>query len=191
LRIWNNLANQLVNVLSIIHFPMLIKSLSKLIKDKGTPFPGSRNWLMWFLLNVIMSFIVRNRIPEFSDLYEVLYKDEEVLASPLPNTFMSVICMAPLSIWIHLNQQKNQDTNQATTQQNTSAPRSAKSYVIPEILQSHLTLLQVNKFSWRQTERSETWIAALLMLAVYNNWKTENYKLNNLLSLSKYYYSNG
>lgn len=130
---------------------MLIKSLSNQIKEAADGFLGSRNWLMWFLLNVIMSFIGRNRIPEFSDLYEILYKDEEVLPNPPLNTIMSVIQLAPLSIWIHLNLQKsNQEASQQATgqqqQQQANSGSGKKAYVIPEILQNHLALIQVNFF---------------------------------------------
>jgi len=96
----------------------------------------------------------RNCLPEFSDLYELLYKDEEVLQIPDLSSFNSVIKLAPLSIWIHLNirigSSHSQDNSSTLTSSlstshsvnNKSQSNSLKTYVIPEIIRSHFTLLQ-------------------------------------------------
>ncbi len=101
---------------------------------------------MWFLLSIITSYINRNCIPEFSDLFEILFKDEEILPNPDLNTFNSVIKLAPLSIWIHLNLRLQTQTPQENTSTTNSAQaqtnKSSKSLVLPEILKNHSALLQ-------------------------------------------------
>lgn len=144
LRIWNNLVNQLVNLPQIIHLPSLIKTLSNLIKDKVESFEESRNWLSWFLLNTITSYMNRNRIPEFSDLFEILYKDEEILPNPDLTSPISVVTLAPLSIWIHLNLRmvnQNQESNQSGSQ-TTNSSKSSRALITPEIIQNHSSILQ-------------------------------------------------
>ncbi len=82
----------------------------------------------------------RNRIPEFSDLYEILYKDDEMLPNPDMASFISVVNLSPLSIWIHLNlRMANQD---GTSINPTTAARVSKQLVIPEIIQNHSAILQ-------------------------------------------------
>ena len=123
---------------------------------------------MWFLLLIITSYMNRNCLPEFSDLYELLYKDEDMLPNPDLSSFTSVIKLAPLSIWIHLNLRASsthtQDSNTlslsssasnstSTSQQGPGSVSSAsnsvsnkhsmsKISVIPEIIRSHFALLQ-------------------------------------------------
>ena len=81
----------------------------------------------------------RNCIPEFSDLFETLYNDEEMLANPDLSSFVSVIKLAPLSIWIHLNLRIANQEGGSTV----AAPvRSSKSLIIPDVIKSNSTLLQ-------------------------------------------------
>jgi len=94
----------------------------------------------------------RNCLPEFSDLYELLYKDEDILPNPDVSSFISVIKFAPLSIWIHLNIKisSGQDSSSALTSSLSSYTANNKSqanliskpYIIPEIIRSHYSLLQ-------------------------------------------------
>ena len=53
---------------------------------------------MWFLLLIIAVYNQKNYIQEFSDLYEILYKDDEILPNPDLSTINSVVKLAPLSI---------------------------------------------------------------------------------------------
>ena len=92
---------------------------------------------MWFLLLIITSYMNRN-CPEFSDLYELLYKDEDVLPNPDTSCFASVIKMAPLSIWIHLNLRMTSHPHDA----NMPSKGSSKISIIPEIIRNHYTFLQ-------------------------------------------------
>ena len=105
---------------------------------------------MWFLLLIITSYMNRNCLPEFSDLYELLYKDEEILPNPDLSSFISVIRLAPLSIWIHLNirigsSQESSLASSLSSHSTINKPQtisSSKPYVIPEIIRSHYSLLQ-------------------------------------------------
>lgn len=101
---------------------------------------------MWFLLLIITSYMNnRNHLPEFRDLYELLYKDEEILAAPNLASSSSVIAFAPLSNWINLNLKLN--TQKYTY--DSSAPHSAniqalvpivKTFMVPDILRNHFAL---------------------------------------------------
>lgn len=103
---------------------------------------------MWFLLLIITSYMNRNHLSEFSDLYELLYKDEEVLPVPDINSFSSVIRFAPLSNWINLNIKLNINAQKHHLENITPANYSSvilpivKSFVIPEILRKHFNLFQ-------------------------------------------------
>ena len=80
----------------------------------------------------------RSCLPEFPDLYDILYKDDEMLPQPDLKSFISVVKLASLSIWIHLNiRQSNQDGS-VGAQQNQNR-LSNKNLVIPEILRNHYT----------------------------------------------------
>ncbi len=85
----------------------------------------------------------RNCIPEFSDLFETLYNDEEMLANPDLSSFVSVIKLAPLSIWIHLNLRiANQESGGSGSAASASSFRSTKSLIIPDVIKNNSTLLQ-------------------------------------------------
>jgi hypothetical protein len=102
---------------------------------------------MWFLLLIITSYLNRNHFPEFSDLYELLYKDEEMLPNPDLASFISVIRLAPLSIWINLNL-RNQDSSAPNASSNAAHATNNRlsnlnrTFVVPEILRNHFALLQ-------------------------------------------------
>ena len=113
---------------------------------------------MWFCL-LISGFVYRTCITEFSELYEVLYQDDEMLPNPDLSSFMSVVRLAPVSIWIHMNQRNSSsstaagggDASSSTTQSNAgqqtsslnrTASGQAKSIVLPEILRDNYALLQ-------------------------------------------------
>ena len=53
---------------------------------------------MWFLLLIIAVYNQKNYIQEFSNLYEILYKDDEILPNPDLSAINSVVKLAPLSI---------------------------------------------------------------------------------------------
>lgn len=109
---------------------------------------------MWFLLLIITSYMNRNCLPEFSDLYELLYKDEEAVPSPDLASFTSVIRLAPLSIWIHLNARANTETANLGLSQSAAsgsslsggggvggASKTKQPVVMPEILRGNYALL--------------------------------------------------
>ena len=93
---------------------------------------------MWFLLMIIPTNINRNILSEFSDIYEVLFKEDEVLPLPDLSSFESVIKFSALSIWIHFNMKL---INQSEQSANQSSNKS-KSSNIPELLKNQYNLLQ-------------------------------------------------
>lgn len=100
---------------------------------------------MWFLLLIITSYMNRSHLPEFSDLYELLYKEEEVLPAPDLSTFSSVIRFAPLSNWINLNiklnhQKYNIDSNASQATNIQALVPIVKNFIVPEILRNHFVL---------------------------------------------------
>lgn len=103
---------------------------------------------MWFLLLILIYYNNKSFIPEFTDLYDVLYKDDEVLPNPDLNSFISVVKLAPLSIWIHLNWKsisfQNQDAAAAAggTAPAPSVSIKSKSLIPPELVKNHVHLLQ-------------------------------------------------
>jgi hypothetical protein len=143
----NSKDNYTISCTIIFHsFSMLFYFNKIKLKKKADAFKQSRDWLMWFLLLIITSYINRNHLPEFSDLYELLYKDDEMLPNPDLSSFISVIRLAPLSIWINLNlrlnsQKQQQDTSCLQTNNSQSAINMTKSFVIPEIIRNHFNLL--------------------------------------------------
>lgn len=89
----------------------------------------------------------RNHLSEFSELYELLYKDEEMLPTPDLSSFSSVIRFAPLSNWINfnikLNSQKQHFDSIAQSGNSLQAVLPiVRSFVIPEILRNHFALFQ-------------------------------------------------
>jgi hypothetical protein len=111
----------------------------------------SRDWLMWFFLQ-ISGFFYRNCATELAELYEVLYKDEDQQALPAPDmsSFTSVVKMAPMCIWIHINQRSINPTGQNETA-SSSAPTSssgsqsskpARGLIVPDMLRNHYALFQ-------------------------------------------------
>lgn len=98
---------------------------------------------MWFLLLIMAFYNNKNFIPEFSDLYEILYKDDEVLPNPDLNKLISVVKLAPLSIWIHLNWKMLASQNQeGSSGASLSAAARSKTLITPEIIKNHASLLQ-------------------------------------------------
>jgi hypothetical protein len=98
---------------------------------------------MWFLLLINASYNNKNFISEFSDLYEILYKDDEILANPDLNSQTSVVALAPLSIWIHLNIKMLASQNQEGVAASALSPAAkSKSLITPEIIKNHASLLQ-------------------------------------------------
>lgn len=83
----------------------------------------------------------RNCLPEFSDLYEILYKDEEMLPTPDLSSFIAVVKLAPLSIWIHLNLKLSNQEGGAQTGAQTQIKAANKNLLIPEIIRNHYALL--------------------------------------------------
>jgi hypothetical protein len=76
-------------------------------------------------------------------LFELLYKSDEPMLSPPDMTkFSSVISMAPLSIWIHLNLKllsvNHSSQDAAATGQSLKSP---KTIVLPDILRGHYNLI--------------------------------------------------
>ena len=115
-------------------------------------YKNSRDWLMWFFL-LISGFVYRNCTAELAELYECLYKDKEPLPNPDMSSFVSVVKLAPLSIWIHLNQKSIAPTDAASTTASSSsggtgaagaqsATRSPRALIVPEILRNHYALIQ-------------------------------------------------
>ena len=98
---------------------------------------------MWFLLLILIYYNNKSFIPEFTDLYDILYKDDEVLPNPDLNSFISVVKLAPLSIWIHLNWKsisfQNQDSNNSQT---ANVSIKSKALIPPELVKNHVILLQ-------------------------------------------------
>ena len=100
---------------------------------------------MWFLLLINASYNNKNFISEFSDLYEILYKDDEILANPDLNSQTSVVALAPLSIWIHLNIKMLASQNQEGVAASALSPAAkSKSLITPEIIKSHASLKSVH-----------------------------------------------
>ncbi|CAF0729586.1 unnamed protein product [Brachionus calyciflorus] len=140
LRIWNNLVNHFVYLNQIIHLPSLIHHISiQLKKKKNCLFKESRDWFMWFFLMIMVTITNKNYMTEFSDLFDILYKDAEILPRPDLNNFFSVIKMAPVSVWILLN---NKFSAQEGAQGQHATKTSNKPLLIPEIVRNHLTILQ-------------------------------------------------
>lgn len=85
----------------------------------------------------------RNCIPEFSDLHEILYKDEEMLSNPDLSSFTSIIQLSPLSIWIHLNLRMTTQEGAQSGSQTSAANRTSRHLIVPEVIKNHSLLLQV------------------------------------------------
>ena len=102
---------------------------------------------MWFFL-LISGFVYRSCISELAELYEALYKDQEPLPNPDMSSFMSIVKLAPLSIWLHLNQKPNSNSNLSESNAGPGGSGSAqlanktKALIVPDILQNHHALLQ-------------------------------------------------
>jgi hypothetical protein len=150
-RIWSNLVNHLINSNQIIHIPTLIQQISVKLKNKAHLYKTSRDWLMWFFL-LISGFVYRNCTAELAELYECLYKDEEPLPNPDMSSFLSVVKLAPLSIWIHLNQKSINPSGQNDSAAislgagaagvQSAANKSPRSLIVPDMLRNHYALIQ-------------------------------------------------
>jgi mediator of RNA polymerase II transcription subunit 23 len=163
LRIWNNLFVQFINLNSIVSLNSIINQLSlKLRKRKNNTnnnsnnnssnataaaFSFSRDWLMWFLLSTITINYNRNCIPDFIDLFDLLYKDTEPLAVPDCNQFISVIKMAPLSIWVLSNYNPNNSQSSSSNSNDQLSSSSSSNFSrsppsVPFILRNQLSFMQ-------------------------------------------------
>ena len=58
---------------------------------------------MWFLLLINASYNNKNFISEFSDLYEILYKDDEILANPDLNFLCPLLLVIAVHFYIRQN----------------------------------------------------------------------------------------
>ncbi len=140
LRIWNNLVNQLVVITPIIHLPAFIHQLKNELNNANESFAFSRDWLMWFLLMITPTNMNRSNLSEFSDLYEILFKEDEILAIPDLSSFLAVVKFAALSIWIQFSLKlSNQDSSQTN---NNSTSKVTKIGTIPELLKNQYNFLQ-------------------------------------------------
>lgn len=100
---------------------------------------------MWFWLLITTSYMNRNFLPEFSDLYELLYKDEDVLPAPDLTSFSSVVRFAQLSTWINLNIRLNNSkfTFESNVPHSSNIPAIVpivKNFMVPEALRNHFNL---------------------------------------------------
>lgn len=127
LRIWGNLVNHLINSLQLLNVPAMIHQLGVCLKKQPHLYPASRDWLMWFFL---FSGLARTCPNQLIDLFEILYKDEEPLPVPDMTKFVSVIRLAPLSVWYQLNykgssQQQQQNQDSALSSSNSSVANAS------------------------------------------------------------------
>ncbi len=117
-------------------------------------FKISRDWLMWFILTMSAGFY-RTCVTELIELLEILYRDDEPqLPNPQDmNSFISVVRMAPVSIWIYLNHIKSSNTSSTDANSSSSSGQSASSsltksssqirpLVMPEIFRNNYAFLQ-------------------------------------------------
>jgi hypothetical protein len=149
LRIWNNLLSQLVTLIQLINLPSLMQQITGLLKLKTINFKVSRDWLMWFLLPIlVLNQDRKTSRSEFTDLFEILYNEDEPLPSPDPIDFMAVIKLAPLANWINMNL-KQATTDNNTVKQQTSgtgvsstASNSNRTNMVPDLIKNHSILLQ-------------------------------------------------
>jgi hypothetical protein len=74
---------------------------------------------------------------EFSDIYETLFKEDEVLPVPDLSSSESVIKFSALSIWILFSMKL---TNQSDT--STGQPNRSKLTNVPELLKNQYNFLQ-------------------------------------------------
>jgi hypothetical protein len=79
----------------------------------------------------------RNSLSEFSDIYETLFKDDEVLPVPDLSSSEAVIKFSALSIWVHFNMKLTNQTDMGSGQQNKSKLNN-----IPELLKNQYNFLQ-------------------------------------------------
>ncbi|KAL5016930.1 hypothetical protein ScPMuIL_006519 [Solemya velum] len=130
--LWQHLSSQLIYfvLFQFASFPHMVMSLYEKLKNRSLN--KGRDHLMWVLLQFISGSIQKNPLADFlpvMKLYDLLYKNSEVISVPDVSKSQSTHTVASTCIWIHLNKKAQVDKEQLRRP-------------IPQALQQHLEFLK-------------------------------------------------